>query len=45
MVCCKIKIGLLNDKVDQLRKQYEENFDIVIDGDLSYVNDLLDEII
>ncbi len=41
-----IKIGFLNDKIDQFRKQYEENFDVVIegDGDLSFVNDLLEEI-
>lgn len=32
--------------IDQFRKQYEENFDVVIegDGDLSFVNDLLEEI-
>jgi hypothetical protein len=42
-----IKIGFLNDKIDQQRKQYTENFDIVIegDGDLSFVNELLEELI
>jgi HAD superfamily hydrolase (TIGR01544 family) len=42
-----IKIGFLNDKIDQHRKQYTENFDIVVegDGDLSFVNELLEEII
>lgn len=42
-----IKIGFLNEKVEENLENYKNNFDIVIlnDGPMDYINDLLKEII
>ena len=41
-----IKIGFLNEKIEESIKDYEKNFDIVIlhDSDMNFVNELLEEI-
>ena len=41
-----IKIGFLNEKIEESIKEYEKNFDIVIlnDSDMNFVNELLEEI-
>lgn len=41
-----IKIGFLNENVEKLKKEYTDNFDVVITNDISmdYVNDLIKEI-
>lgn len=41
-----IKIGFLNEKIEESIKEYEKNFDIIIlnDSDMSFVNELLTEI-
>ena len=42
-----LKIGFLNDKVNELLAQYKKNFDLIItnDSDMNAVNDLLNQII
>jgi 5'-nucleotidase len=42
-----IKIGFLNDKVEDNLEAYKQNFDIVLtnDTDMGYINDLLNQII
>ncbi len=42
-----IKIGFLNEKVEESLNKYKENFDVIIlnDGPMDYVNNLLQEII
>jgi len=42
-----IRIGFLNEKIDENRQKYLENFDIVItgDGDMGYVNELMGRIL
>ncbi len=42
-----IKIGFLNEKIEESLGQYKENFDVVItnDGDFGFVNKLMREII
>ncbi|MBU4284624.1 hypothetical protein KKF60_00995 [Patescibacteria group bacterium] len=41
-----LKIGFLNEKIDESLEKYKENFDVVIlnDSDMDYVNDLLKNI-
>jgi HAD superfamily hydrolase (TIGR01544 family) len=41
-----LKIGFLNEKIEESIKDYEKNFDIVIlhDFDMNFVNELLEEI-
>ncbi|MDP2934506.1 MAG: hypothetical protein Q8N59_01950 [bacterium] len=41
-----IKIGFLNEKIEESIKEYEKNFDIVIlnDSDMNFVNELLEQI-
>lgn len=41
-----IKIGFLNEKIEESIKEYEKNFDIVIlnDSNMNFVNELLEEI-
>ncbi|MFC1598594.1 hypothetical protein ACFL2U_01090 [Patescibacteria group bacterium] len=40
-----IKIGFLNDKVDELADQYKENFDLIItnDSNMNIINELLNQ--
>jgi len=42
-----IKIGFLNEKVEENLEQYKQNYDVVIlnDSSLDYVNRLLKEVI
>ncbi len=42
-----LKIGFLNEKVDENIQQYKENFNVVItnDSDMSYVNKILKEVV
>lgn len=42
-----IRIGFLNEKVEENKQVYLENFDVVItnDGDMDYVNELMGEIL
>ena len=42
-----IKVGFLNEKVEENQKRYLEGFDVLItrDGDMSYINELLKEIV
>ena len=42
-----IKIGFLNEEIDKNLEEYKKNFDVVItgDGDFSYVNQLMSEIL
>ena len=44
---CIIRVGFLNEKVDELFDRYMEAFDVVLlnDADFSYVNDLVRKII
>jgi hypothetical protein len=41
-----IKIGFLNDKVEENLEHYKKAFDVVLTGDASmaYVNELLNEV-
>ena len=36
-----LKIGFLNFDYDKSRKDYERNFDVVLEGDFNYVNNLV----
>ena len=40
-----IKVGFLNDKVEENLEKYKENFDVVItnDSDMNYVGDIMKE--
>jgi len=42
-----IKIGFLNENVDERLKEFKKNYDVVIinDGDMNYVNELVGEIL
>ena len=42
-----IKIGFLNENVDENLEKYKEGYDVVItgDGDFSFVNELIGEIL
>jgi len=42
-----IKIGFLNDKIEENKQEYLENFDVVIinDGDMGYVNEVMGKIL
>lgn len=42
-----IKVGFLNDKVEENKEDYLKNFDVVItdDGDMGYVNELMKKIL
>jgi len=42
-----IKVGFLNEEIDKNLEKYKENFDVVIlnDSDMSYVNEMMKEII
>ena len=42
-----IKIGFLNEKVDENIEKYKENFDIILlnDTNINYVNELVKEIV
>jgi len=42
-----IKIGFLNEAVEENLPQYQENFDVIVlnDGNMNYLNDLLKQII
>lgn len=39
-----LKIGFLNDKIDELLEEYKKNYDVLIiwDGDFSFINEILD---
>ena len=42
-----IKIGFLNENVDERLAEFKKNYDVVIinDGDMNYVNELVGEIL
>lgn len=42
-----IKVGFLNENIEENLEQYKHNFDVVIinDGSMNYVNKLLREIV